>query len=229
MAATSPAPAEDPNRRYTKEEIIATIPADDEHENPLRLEALLPLDDGRFLVSLHKGQDRGDRLAIWKKAGDDRYQRTQLTEANVDVDESISPPELFTPKGQPNSENTRFLYLVSGTRRFADETVLAVDTYAHELRPVEIESPEKAYASMLQPGEQWTSYNVNYFSDDQVPRFEPALAKKTDPDCCPTAGQIVGTYKIVEDVQPGSDPIKPPVRSWKFVPRSATRKPMPPQ
>jgi HEAT repeat protein len=228
-AEPAPAPAEDTNRRCTREEIIATIPADDEHEYPLRLDTLLPVDSGRFLVTLHKGQDRGDRLAIWKTAGDDRYQRTQLMEANVDVDESISPPELFNPKGQPNGENTRFLYLVSGTRRFADETVFAVDTYAHELRPVEIEPPEKAYASMLKPGEQWTPYNVNYFTDDQVPRFKVTLAKKTDPDCCPTAGQIVGTYKIVEDVQPGSDPLKPPVRSWKFVPANATRKPMPPQ
>lgn len=214
----------DENKRWRKNEIVATIPTDDDHEYPLTLANELAADDGRFLVTLHQGKDRGDRLAIWKKVGADQYQRLQLIEANVDVDETISPPSLFTPKGQPENQKTQFLDIVSGTRCCSDETVFAIDRDAHELRPVQIESPEKRYASMLAPGEHWTPYNVNTFADNQELSFSLIIAKKTDAGCCPSAGQIVGTYAIVKAA--ASDGSSAPI--CKFVRTTATRQPMPP-
>ncbi len=214
----------DTGKIYTKAEIVATFPADDDHEYPLELTSLLPIDDGRFLVSFHQGKDRGDRVAIWKKLGTDKYEQLQVIEANTDVDQTISPPSLFTPAGQPDGEKNQFLDIVSGTRCCTDEDLFVIDRKANDLLPVEIDSADKKFQTLLRPGEEFSSHDVNFFDDGKFPHFELALAKKGDPDCCPSAGLIVGTYKIIKET--GSESTAKP--SWKFVPVDGARKPMPP-
>jgi len=229
-AAPKPIANIDKNRQYSKEEIIASLPPDKEHEYPLRLTSLFPVEDSNFVVTLHQGHERPDRLAIWKKVGVNRYRIVQAMEAELEVDESFRQPTLFTPKGEPPGENVKFLDIVNVGRRFADETVYAIDTDAGELRPVDIESPETWYRPQVHTGED-TVTGGNVFVDGQEPGFEFYIAKPKDPSCCPSAGQVTGTYKIVKEVQPppDQDPGKPAVINWKFVPATAVRKPIPPQ
>jgi hypothetical protein len=228
--AASPKPIAniDKNRQYSKEEIIASLPPDKEHAYPLRLTSLFPLEDSNFAVTLHQGQERPDRLVIWKKVGVNRYQVAQTMENDPDADETFRPPTLFTPKGEPNGQKLKFLYIENVGRRFADETVYAIDTDANELRPVDIESAETWYRSKLHPGEETWGGEGNLFVDDQQPGFEFYIAKSKDPSCCPSGGQVTGTYKIIEDVQQSDDPTKPPSITWKFIPDTAVRKPIPP-
>jgi hypothetical protein len=129
--------------------------------------------------------------------------------------------------GQPDDAKTQFLYIVSGNRRSADETMYAIDTDAHGLRPVQIESPEKQYESMPRPGEEMTQYNVNYFADNQQPWFELTLRREAVPDCCPSEGQIFGTYKIIKKTQTSDGADKLLATVWKFIPAAATRQPLP--
>jgi HEAT repeat protein len=227
-AAPQPVRTIDNNRQYSKEEIIATIPPDADNEYPLRLASLFPVEDTDFIVTLHQGQERPDRLAIWKKVGVNRYKIVQAMEAELEVDESFRQPTLFTPKGEPPGENVKFLDIVNVGRRFAEETVYAVDTNADELRPVDIPSPETWYRPQLHPGED-TVTGGNVFVDNQEPGFEFYLAHPKDPDCCPSGDLVVGTYKIVEDVQQSDDPRKPPTINWQFIPATAERKPKPPR
>src|SRR4029077_16986875 len=127
----------DKNRQYSKEEIVATIPPDADNEYPLRLASLFTVEDTDFIVTLHQGQERPDRLAIWKKAGVNRYRIVQAMEAEFEVDESFRQPRFFTPKGEPPGENVKFLDIVNVGRRFTEETVYAVDPNVDELHPVD--------------------------------------------------------------------------------------------
>jgi len=215
--------ASETNRLYSKDEIVATLPADNENEFLLSLTELLPIDDGTFLVSVHRGQDRADRLAIWKKVDDDRYRRLLLVEADPVGDETIGDPVLFTPKGLPEGTDTRFLDITWGNRRFGYERVFATEEGSGELREVKIKSPEEKYRSMMRSGEELTPFERNIFLDNGQPRFEFALAKKGDPDCCPTAGRIAGVYKIIREAREPSAPGSDTITEWTFVPENAKR------
>lgn len=57
----------DQNRLYSKDEIIASIPADADHKYPLELEYLIPFSGSNGVqlpVTLHRGKDRGDLQVI---------------------------------------------------------------------------------------------------------------------------------------------------------------------
>jgi hypothetical protein len=213
-------------RRYSKEEILASIPADAEHEYPMELESSLPVDDGNFLVTLHQGEDRGERLVIWKKTDESQYRRIRVIETD-NPDWRISPPTLFTFKGQPPGEQVDFLYLASFSRRYSEQTLLAVDKDADELRPVQIQSPRAWYFPRLQLGETIVGYNSRLFVDGKAPGFEFYVTTPNEPSSHASI-HVVGTYKIVRESHPSRRPDKPPVNTWIFVPATAELKPMPP-
>ncbi len=76
-------------RIYSRKQIIARIPADDEYRYPLTLVYLVPITKGaaaeaRLFVSVHAGKDRPDRLVIWSKVGHDQYQQNQIMYSEED-------------------------------------------------------------------------------------------------------------------------------------------------
>ncbi len=138
-----PAPIDDKHRSYTKEELIATIPADDHYKSPLRLTALLPLVGPNFLVTRHQGESRPDRLALWKKVGDNSYQLLDVMYCDpaapeekfqspivIDVDKQVPPPSL------------QLLNIVKSGGRKPVEIPFVIDSERMELTPAAFESPQ---------------------------------------------------------------------------------------
>jgi hypothetical protein len=151
---------------YTEEELIGTIPPNNDHEYPLRLASLQTIQDGRFLITLHRGDQRGDRLTIWGQVGDNRYRLLQTVEA--DEGEWIDTPTVF----RPITTDTTFIYVLRNSRHFTDEFLFALDDASSEALPVEIEPLPKKYQSMLHPGETLDDTPNNFFIDNQPAKFE---------------------------------------------------------
>jgi hypothetical protein len=76
------------------------------------------------------------------------------------------------------------------------ESVLHIDDEEDKWKPVETESPEDWYKNQLAASETVRHPGRNFFSDDGL-EFEFQIWNSNDQDCCPTAGQVTGTYKIV--------------------------------
>ena len=76
------------------------------------------------------------------------------------------------------------------------DRVLHIDDGEDQWQPVEIESPADWYKGKLAPSETVRHPGRNFFSDGGL-EFEFQIWKSNDRDCCPTAGQVTGTYKVV--------------------------------
>lgn len=214
-------PSAESEHFFTEDELIASIPPDIHHKYPQFLSSLITSENGRFLVTIHQGQDRGDRLALWMQVGENNYRLAQLIQAN-DEGESIDVPTVFRPRG---AAATGFLHVVCQKRNTEDEFVFAFND-SGELSPVEIDPPPKEYQSMLRPGETMTD-PANIFVDNEPPRFEIGITRDDDPPWHPSAGVIDGDYKI-EKIAPSGwrgDTRAPIV--WRFVPENAVRRPPP--
>lgn len=184
---------------YTKLQLIAPILRDADDKSPLNLAYLVPVsghglaNQAEFLVTLHTAKDRPERLAFWKKAGDDRYLMAKVIQP-IDPEDHFETPRVFSPKGQAPGEGLLCVDVpVDGYRSHADQ-VFAIDR--GELLPVDIESPDKFYKSKLGPDEQVWFPAANSFSDDKL-EFAFNVWNGDDPICCPTGGQVTGTYKFV--------------------------------
>jgi len=218
-------------RRYSREEIAATIP-DEDHEYPLRLEYFItfnatpaPSAAAGFLATVHRGRDRPERLAVWKQTGENSYQQLLVRESGTSALEKFDVPKVFFPKGQVPGLGVQFLDLrehVSNGWRVED-SLYAVD--GDDLRPVQIESPEEWYKSKLQPGESIMNGFANSFSDYAQPAFAFTIWKKGDAQF-PTGGQVTGTYRIVREERFSNDPKKPWVHNWRLEVESAKREPI---
>ncbi|MGC1398293.1 MAG: hypothetical protein WA827_07075 [Candidatus Binatus sp.] len=64
------------------------------------------------------------------------------------------------------------------------------------MQPLEIESPEDWYKDQLGPSETVRRATRNFLSDGSL-EFAFLVWNANDPECCPTAGEVTGTYKIV--------------------------------
>ena len=116
------------SRRYTKAEIVASIPPDDNHENPYELKYYLPITPlgshtlaAEFIVTIHSSKDATDRLALWKKTGDDSYLRLFLQHAGTDA--SFLEPDLVLVQGAGKESEQGPLRDLS-ISRFAHRTYL---------------------------------------------------------------------------------------------------------
>jgi hypothetical protein len=201
-------------RRYGKQGLSAMIPADGDHKYPLTLAYLFPLyprggfaQQAKFLITLHTGKDRPERLVFWKKVGDDRYQKAKVIEPD-DLDfaeEHFETPIVFFPKRQVPGEGVQFVDVPIDAYRSHRDQVFAID--GDELRPVEIESPDKWYKDKLAPREEVWVPATNSFSDDQL-EFAFDIWNSDDAICCPSAGQVTGTYKLAKETSlTGHQPI----------------------
>ena len=141
----------DQNRLYSKEEIIASIPADADHKYPLDLEDPIPftVSNGVQLpVTLHRGKDRGDLLVIWKQVGE-KYQKLESMEAD-------GPGWDWFGRAKSFRFNDDFFVQIpqefSGTSGLVKQTIFAVPPF-NTLAPVQIQTADEWYKDKLKPGE----------------------------------------------------------------------------
>ena len=191
-AAHPQPPQPPPVPQYSKDQIIAPIPADANYKYPLTLALFAPISG--YTVTLHTGKDRPERLVFWKVA-DDKYQKVVAMESNLDSEEHFQVPISFDSRiGSPPPDS--FVDVATLARGGVTDRVLHIDDDEDKWQPVEIESPEDWYKDKLAPSETVRHPGRNFFSDDEL-EFEFQIWNPNDQDCCPTAGQVTGTYKIV--------------------------------
>ncbi len=190
--AANPEPHIPPAPTFTKQRIIAPIPADANHEHPLKLALFAPISG--YAVTLHTGKDRPERLVFWK-VDDDKYQKVMLIESDPNSGEHFQVPTSFaTIIESPPPQS--FIDVATLGRRGITDRVLHTDYDEDHWQPVEIESPEDWYKDKLGPSETVRRLGRNFFSDGGL-EFEFQIWNSNDQDCCPTAGEVTGTYKIV--------------------------------
>ncbi|HYB91658.1 MAG TPA: hypothetical protein VEC38_11500 [Candidatus Binataceae bacterium] len=192
-AANPKAPTPPPAPAYSEEQIIAPIPADANHKHPLTLALFEPIQG--YAVTLHVGKDRPERLVFWKIT-DDKYQKIVLMESDLDSDEHFQVPIGFQSIMEPSGEWESFVDVATVGRHGVTDRVLHIDNEEHQWQPVEIESPEDWYKDKLAPSEAIRHAGRNFFSDGGL-EFAFLIWNANDPECCPTAGEVTGTYKIV--------------------------------
>jgi HEAT repeat protein len=189
--AANPTPQEPPVPQFSKEQIIAQVPGDANHKYPLTLALFAPISG--YVVTLHTGKDRFERLVFWQVT-DDKYQKVVAMESNLDSEEHFQVPISFDSTiGPPPPEG--FVDVPILGRRGVADRVLHVDDEG-QWQPVEIESPEDWYEDKLGPSETVRRAGRNFLSDGSL-EFAFSIWNSNDPDCCPTAGEVTGTYKIV--------------------------------
>jgi hypothetical protein len=211
-------PTLDP-KPYTKTQIVADIPSDNDHKHPMSL--VYPLfsirdddsksEDSPFLVAVYAGKERPQRVVFWKKTVSHHYVQEQLLEGGSD-DDSYQQPFTFTSDGQ------LFIDVPVEGWRYTDDNVFAVEAGGLCSAKVEDASDWCDKKGLFGPG-QYTSprYIGNSFSNEKL-EFSFAVLNPDDPMCCPSAGEIDGTYKAVSEYVPND----PQHRQWKFVVTSAT-------
>ena len=203
------------NHTYTRKQIMAQIPPDDEYMYPQTLHYILPVTkdraaDAKLLLTVHSGKDRPDRLVIWKKVGPDSYQQErEMHTDDILLDDRYDRPFTFrakydyiTGKGRSQKDGFFFDVPISGWRH-EDDNIFVVE--GNEAIPVNLDSP---YGSPS---------GANDFRGGKL-EFSENVYDKYDPTCCPTGGEITGTYKIVEDTTK-----TPPL--WKIVVATTTSTP----
>ena len=145
----------------TREQIAASIPPDEDHKYPLTIEYLFPIyesvtiQEPDYLISLHRGRERTDRLVFWKKAGEGKYEQVKVMESpEWDLSEGrFLPPKVFRAKvlvlgeGGSFSESQQFVDVPQNgcNTRCVVDNVFAINVFANrdgDFIPVQIESPE---------------------------------------------------------------------------------------
>jgi hypothetical protein len=139
-------------RSYSKAEIVAPIPPDDNHEFPSVLKSLVPVvpvhhsaRDAKFLVTIHSAKDGEDRLAVWKKVADDKYLAI-IGPVSAGSDGTFEDPVvssskvLVTGRGRDHYKTALFLDLPVVRGRRDDDARFAID--GDQLQPVRSDSRE---------------------------------------------------------------------------------------
>lgn len=171
------------------------------HASPLTY--LLPLyryggsaRDAQFLVSVHRGTDRSGRLAFWKRTGDDQYQLLRVVGsqgADV-VARHFGTLTFFVAKVESSrGEWYQFVDVPVYGQQSRHDRVFVLN--GDWVNPVKIESPEKWYQSKLGKNEAIRGPIANSFTSEGL-KFTFAIWKASDPQCCPSAGWVAGTYKM---------------------------------
>lgn len=193
---------------YSREELIATI-QDPDLEYPLTLRYLVPIlpvpapiDEAPFVVTVHTAEDQNERLTVWKKTGVDRYQNIKVMDADPDNQEHFHVPITFqalvqvtTAGGHHSEEREFFVEIPVEWYRGGEERIFAVD--GDGLHSVEIESPDEMVPDpkRIPLKYQTASRGPDLGSYHQLDWSFP-VSNEEDPMCCPSGGEVSGTYKI---------------------------------
>jgi HEAT repeat protein len=210
----------DMKRLWTKSEIVAPLPADDENRYASELEygySFYGYNSGELFVTLHRGKDRLDRLVLWRKEGD-KYRENMALSAREDSGaNNFGRVEMFRYDGK--------LFIVvplnfEGTAGYHEERIFCIQPPDNNLKEIQFQPAGGLYNDKLNPGESIQDAAWNTFKDNLM-SFKFYIWKKDDGLHWPTAGQVEGTYKIAN--------IKSSNYSdWKIVVDTYERKPIPP-
>ena len=222
-------------RIYTKAEIVASIPPDKDHEYPTELKYSVPIGpapnsatNAAFLATVHAAQDGVDRLAVWKKTGDDQYQRLFVQETSsenhFDKPEVFSSKVLVTGQGKDHDETALFLNLplhrVWGDGEGIDDNVFVLD--GDELRPVAIADAEVG-SKQLRDGETvWNGGMGNDFKDNDLEFSFGVWPNGAACHACVGPYDVDGTYKVVKEMHYDAQN-KDWSAKWKMVVDTAKR------
>ncbi len=185
------------NRLYSAKEMDAMIPADSDHEYPSQLVYKVPLANRSglntpLIVTVHAGQDRSDRLVIWKKVAPDQYQQEQVMYSDPEEDGTgihFGRPSIFKASYERISDSG-----VTQQSGFFLEIPSSDDFHYNNIDFYKIDNDR--WAPLPASGE----YGSAYFEGGTMKFFEP-IYNRTDPSCCYSGGVIIGTYKLVEDAK----------------------------
>lgn len=220
---------------YSRLQLSAPIPPDKDHQYGSKLKYLVAIapphvaiEDAPFLVTVHSERDGPDRLALWKKVGDDKYQRLflQYASSQDDFEEPFvfSAKTLSTAEGKDRYETALFVDLplrrVWGDGEGIDDTVFVLD--GGTLRPVEIQAADE-YSKKVYIGEStWNSLD-NTFADDDL-KFDFLVWEKDQCHACAGGAEVSGAYKVIKQ---GHYDAKNKVwlPDWKMVVDTAVRRP----
>ena len=222
------------SRTYSKAEILASIPPDENHEYPSELKFSVPIvpsggsaREAEFLVTVHAAKDGDDQLAVWKRTSENKYQRLAVLQS--ELDSHFEEPEVFssnvlvTGRGKEHYEPSLFvnlpLHRYSGDWDGIDDTVFVLDH--DQLRPVDIQDAVEYSKKLLRDGESTRNSLGNKFSDNDL-EFGFAVWEAHDCHACPSGGRMNGTYKVVKEVSYDADK-KDWIASWKMLVDTAKR------
>lgn len=154
----------------------------------------LKFENKEILVTVdHKGTKRmpTDHLVVWILRGN-RYESLYAFDSGIG--ETFEKPATFTING------FHFLGIStspSGSGGFVQESIfwVAPDDTIH---PVNLQRASETYENLAAPDEVILNGGEKefYVQDNQM-KFEFWLARDGDAHCCPTAGLVTGTYKLV--------------------------------
>jgi len=196
-SAAVPEPAHPP--LVSKGQIVADIPGDSLNPNFLDLEYAFPIvswNQEEMFVTLHRGKERPDRLAVW--------QRVESKFRNVLTLEAEEGPEFsyFDQVTSFHYKGNQFIHvplIYTGTGHIRKDRIYCILPDL-ALQEIAFQPAPQGFLSHLKKGEGiWKGEN-DIFSDERL-AFEFYIWNEGDANCCPTAGRVTGTYKIVGDVR----------------------------
>jgi HEAT repeat protein len=220
-------------RIYSKAEIVASIPPDENHQYPTELKYSVPIGptrnsttDAEFLATIHAANEGVDRLAVWKKIGDDKYQRLFVQETSTE--NHFEKPEVFSSKvlvvgqGKDHYETALFLNLplhrTWGDGEGIDDNVFVLDH--DQLRPVAIADAVTDSKQLHGDEVVWNGALGNDFKDNDLEFGFPIFRSVCH--ACVTPFEVDGTYKVVKATHYDAEK-KDWVANWKMVVDTAKR------
>lgn len=207
-------------REYTKSEIVVAIAGEDGAKPPGELayaSSLYPCAEQEIFVTHHRSESGFDRLRFWK-----RNQNTYslMREFNGGADQEGVEKHLddFHKFRIGDEQFVHVSLNNSGTCACHEDTILHLTCHSNRaaLDDVQLELPSEWYKPKLNKGEGVWKGEVYDFSDDKL-NFEFGIWKEDDANCCPTAGRVEGSFKLLPE---GSSP-----GQFKLVIDQATRLP----
>ena len=216
-------------RIYSKAEVLASIPPDENHQYATELKYSVPI--GEFLATVHAANEGVDRLTVWKKIGDDKYQRLFVQETSSE--NHFEKPEVFSSKvmvtgqGKDHYDTALFLNLplhrTWGDGEGIDDNVFVLDH--DQLRPVTIADAEVDSKQLHRDETVWNGGSGNEFKDNDL-EFAFGLWKADACHACAEPFEVQGTYKVVKEMH--YDGYKRDwITNWKMVVDTAKRVPIP--
>jgi hypothetical protein len=185
------------HRLLTKGEIAASIPPDSNNKFPSELSYAFSIEtynQNQLYVTMHKGKDRPDLLRIWRNT-DDKYAIVQemTAENSLAYFDQVAVFN-YNVVGDQREQFIHIPLIYSGTGHYRDDTIYCILPDL-SLQKVDF---EPGCAVKLQPGEGVRKGETLFLSSNKL-EFEFYIWKEGDANCCPSAGRVKGTYKIVGD------------------------------
>ena len=200
---------ENQTKIFSLQEILATIPPNDDFDDSLTLESYVSVllnHDTLFVATVHNVAvhadifaQRPDKLNIWKTVHGG-YRLFKSEDSGGGGDSYHEKPFVFHKSGET------FLYCqlnYYGTGHYHDDSIYVLNR-DRELQPVEFIPAPDGCEKVLHKDEYVAQGVQNEFSDHSL-SFSFGIWRTHDGNCCPSGGSVEGTYKV----QKRNDPDTP--------------------